>query len=262
MRLLNAAILTLVLSVGVLHSTMMARWGAPIRPRERFRPRSTTLQAVPGAWASPLPRDNQYGGYRGAPATTYFYPFTSADSTTRIPTRRLRMWRPAGPAIPGPGRPAIVINQYFRVGFGQTGSDRLRPGRPRNSSCRYRGSASTRPLPIRPRSTRPASRWCSSSPSRMARLFGRGLLGWMAEMLNYITPQGKRNQMSIDLVDRDLSVKLNEGRQSTFICPPQIVFHPGPTRRRFCSPFPVSGGRFTGPPAPTNPFSAAPGPAA
>ena len=39
------------------------------------------------------------------------------------------------------------------------------------------------------------------------------------EMLNYITPQGKRNQMSIDLVDRDLSVKLNEGRQVDFHLP-------------------------------------------
>jgi len=39
------------------------------------------------------------------------------------------------------------------------------------------------------------------------------------ESLHYITPQGKANQVSLALVDRDISQKLNEGRKVEFRLP-------------------------------------------
>jgi hypothetical protein len=38
--------------------------------------------------------------------------------------------------------------------------------------------------------------------------------------LHYITPQGRHNQVSIDLVDRDTSARLNDGRKVEFRLPP------------------------------------------
>lgn len=38
--------------------------------------------------------------------------------------------------------------------------------------------------------------------------------------LHYITPQGRHNQVSLDLVDRQTSAKLNEGRKVEFRLPP------------------------------------------
>lgn len=40
------------------------------------------------------------------------------------------------------------------------------------------------------------------------------------DLLHYITPQGKHNQVSLDLVDRELSSRLNEGRKVEFRLPP------------------------------------------
>lgn len=40
------------------------------------------------------------------------------------------------------------------------------------------------------------------------------------ETLHYITPQGKHNQVSLALVDRDISARLNEGRKVEFRLPP------------------------------------------
>jgi hypothetical protein len=40
------------------------------------------------------------------------------------------------------------------------------------------------------------------------------------DMLHYITPQGRHNQVSLALVDRDLSARLNQGRKVDFELPP------------------------------------------
>jgi hypothetical protein len=39
------------------------------------------------------------------------------------------------------------------------------------------------------------------------------------ETLHYITPQGKHNQVSLALVDRDLSARLNQGHKVEFHLP-------------------------------------------
>jgi hypothetical protein len=39
------------------------------------------------------------------------------------------------------------------------------------------------------------------------------------ETLHYITPQGKHNQVSLALVDRDLSARLNQGHKGEFNLP-------------------------------------------
>ena len=44
---------------------------------------------------------------------------------------------------------------------------------------------------------------------------------WAAgETLHYVTPQGKHNQVSLGLVDRGVSSKLNQGRRVEFALPP------------------------------------------
>ena len=40
------------------------------------------------------------------------------------------------------------------------------------------------------------------------------------ETLHYITPHGSHNMVSLDLVDRQRSTKLNEGGRVPFILPP------------------------------------------
>lgn len=40
------------------------------------------------------------------------------------------------------------------------------------------------------------------------------------DTLHYVTPQGKHNQVSLDLVDRDVSARLNQGRNVEFRLPP------------------------------------------
>jgi len=196
---------------------MMARWGAPIRPRERFAPDPHSPGGSGGVGFSTSPR-YQYGGYRGAPATTYFYPvyisgFDYPYSNQAAPDVE------AGPAPQSQAQaaPPIVINQYF-------GSDSARP-----VVTDYGRTAAKFLLPIPgphlPGPSNPPAEYSASEQVVFFIALKNGsvysaVAYWVdGEMLNYITPQGKRNQMSIDLVDRDLSVKLNEGRQVDFHLP-------------------------------------------
>jgi len=117
MRLLNAAILTLVLSVGVLAQHHDGAVGSSHPAQGTVSPPIHHSPGGSGGVASPLPAI-PVGGYRALlPLPTLSVYIT--DSTTRIPTRRLRMWRPAA-RNPGPGRPADRHQSVFR-------SDSARP---------------------------------------------------------------------------------------------------------------------------------------
>lgn len=219
MRLLNAAILTLVLSVDVLAQHHDGAVGSSHPAQGTVSP---PIHHSPGGSGgvgfSTSPR-YQYGGYRGAPATTYFYPvyisgFDYPYSNQAAPDVE------AGPAPQSQAQaaPPIVINQYF-------GSDSARPVvTDYGPDGREIPPADTGVRIYQAPSNPPAEYSASEQVVFFIALKNGSVYSAVAywvdgEMLNYITPQGKRNQMSIDLVDRDLSVKLNEGRQVDFHLP-------------------------------------------
>jgi hypothetical protein len=216
---MNAAILALVLSVGVLAQHHDGAQGSshPAPAAASSQSHHSSGGSV-GMGYSTSPR-YQYGGYRTSPATTYFYPvyISGFDYPYSNQATSDVVAIPASPSQAQPSQP-VVINQYF-------GSDAARP-----TVTDYGPDGQ----PVAPADTgvrvyqAPYSPPTEYSPSDQVVFFialkdssiYSAVAYWVdGEMLNYITPQGRHNQVSLDLVDRALSVKLNQGRQVDFHLP-------------------------------------------
>jgi hypothetical protein len=208
---MNAAILALVLCVGVLAQHRDGAEGSSHPAPAAVSPQSHHSSG--GSTSSGY----QYGGYRSAPATTYFYPvyvsgfdysssYQAASDVVAIPSSQSQT------------QPQVVINQYF-------GSDGAKP-----SVTDY--GPDGREVPPSDTGVRiyqaPYNPPAEYSPSDQVVFFialkdssvYSAVAYWVdGDMLHYITPQGKHNQVSLALVDRDLSLKLNQGRQVDFHLP-------------------------------------------
>ncbi|MGO9095586.1 MAG: hypothetical protein ACLQGV_10225 [Bryobacteraceae bacterium] len=219
MRFTNAAILALMFSVGVFAQHHAGAEGSSHPAPAAASPQSHHSSGGSGGVGYSTSPRYQYGGYRTVPATTYFYPVYvsgfdypySNQATSDV------VAIPAPQAQAQPSQP-VVINQYF-------GSDAVRP-----TVTDY--GPDGQPVPPADTGVRvyqaPSNPPAEYSPSDQVVFFialkdssiYSAVAYWVdGEMLNYITPQGRHNQVSLALVDRDLSVKLNQGRQVDFHLP-------------------------------------------
>jgi hypothetical protein len=208
-----------MLSVGVLAQHRDGAVGSSHPAKGAVSPQSHHFSGGYGGAGFSTSSRYQHGGYRSGPATTYFYPvyisgFDYPDSYQATPEV---VAIPAPQSQAQPAQP-IVINQYF-------GSDTAKP-----VVTEY--GPDGREVPLGDSGVRiyqaPYNPPAESSPSDQVVFFialkdssvYSAVAYWVdGEMLNYITPQGRHNQVSLALVDRDLSVKLNAGRQVDFHLP-------------------------------------------
>jgi len=161
------------------------------------------------------PSGSYRGGYRGSAALPMFYPLFVGGYSNPYPYDQ----QPNVTIIyPAQTAPQVTINQQFgpepaRPVIREYGPGSW-PNSPESPGVRVYEAPSPPPAP----------------PSEDQVIFLIALKDssvysavayWVeGETLHYVTPQGKHNQVSLDLVDRQVSDKLNQGRKVEFRLPP------------------------------------------
>ncbi|HWR51619.1 MAG TPA: hypothetical protein VN428_10960, partial [Bryobacteraceae bacterium] len=126
------------------------------------------------------------------------------------------------PVQPQPSAPPVTIQQYFGEGatpqvreYGPNGEETTRET-PEES-----GNIRTYRAPVTKAAPAPADdRIMFMIALKDSSVYTASAYWVEGETLHYITTQGEHNQVSIDLVDRATSDKLNRGRKVTFRLPP------------------------------------------
>jgi hypothetical protein len=167
-----------------------------------------------------------YPGYNGAPAHGHGYGYGGGNNAVAYPVPYPvymggydNSYAPAqqqAPNItiimpPQSQQPPVTINQYG-VGY-QPPDQQAASGQP-ESNVRTYESPSRAPSPA------PADDAVFLVALKDSTVYTAVAYWVEGDMLHYITTQGKHNQVSLDLVDRAISDKLNEGRKVEFRLPP------------------------------------------
>ena len=126
-----------------------------------------------------------------------FYPYDPSASVTVISP-------PQQPSAP------VTINQYF---LGESAREAVRAPVERETVQTYQA-------PARPPAEAPSESVMFLIALRDSSVYSAVAYWIEGDTLHYITPQGKHNQVSLELVDRTLSEKLNQGRRVEFRLPP------------------------------------------
>jgi len=192
-------------------------FGNVVFPGTGTAPRAGIPFSMPSSFAQRLGAIvSGWPGYTGAPAvdplrrrTTVvpmiwpvyvggFYPYEPTQPNVTIIT-------------PPQQAPPVIINQYFGTDAGPTLV---------RESASERETVHTYQVPVRTPSEPPADRVTFLIALKDSSVYS-ALAYWIeGETLHYITTQGKHNQVSLELVDREVSEKLNRGRQVEFRLPP------------------------------------------
>ncbi len=193
-------------------------FGNVVFPGTGTAPRAGVPFSAPSSFAQRLGVIvSGWPGYTGAPAldplrrrTTIvpmiwpvyvggFYPYEPAQPNITIITT------PPQQAAP------VTINQYFGA---ESGRALVREGGVE------RETVQSYQAPVREPVEPPADRVMFLIALKDSSVYSAVAYWIEGETLHYITTQGKHNQVSLDLVDRELSEKLNRGRQVEFRLPP------------------------------------------
>lgn len=127
-----------------------------------------------------------------------FYPYDPGPSVTVVAP-------PQQPAAP------VTINQYF---LGESGRELVR------AAPVERDAVQTYQVPARAPAETTTESVLFLIALKDSSVYSAVAYWIEGESLHYITPQGKHNQVSLELVDRALSEKLNQGRKVEFRLPP------------------------------------------
>lgn len=127
------------------------------------------------------------------------------------------------PVQPQPSAPPVTIQQYFGEGakpevrdYGPNGEELPRESAAPSGSVQTYRSPAKKPAAAPPDDDRIMFMIALKDSS----VYTAAAYWVEGETLHYITTQGEHNQVSLDLVDRATSDKLNRGRKVTFRLPP------------------------------------------
>jgi len=201
------------------HPPQFRTYGSPhgfgnvVFPGTGTAPRAGIPFSVPSSFAQRLGATvSGWPGYTGAPVMERLWRRSIAWPVIwPVFAGGFYSEQPSPPAVTiilptQPSTPAVTINQYFA-------------GEPSRSGPGERDTVSTYQAPVRPP--------LETSPVSVTFLIAlkdssvyTAIAYWVErDTLHYITPQGKHNQVSLELVDRALSEKLNRGRRVEFRLP-------------------------------------------
>lgn len=187
-------------------------FGNVVFPGTGTAPRAGVPFSAPSSFAQRLGATvSGWPGYTGAPAVDplrrratllpILWPVYVGGYYPYEPAPQITIVSPPQPSAP------VTINQYFSE------APRAREAPPE------RETVSTFQAPVRPPVEPPAESVLFLIALKDSSVYSAVAYWVEGDTLHYITPQGRHNQVSLDLVDREVSEKLNRGRKVEFRLP-------------------------------------------